>query len=59
MRIKFVMKLDRYESIARYRMGPEGKPILVEHISDMTGSGMGHEGKAHTVMTYSDYRPVR
>jgi len=59
MRIKFVMKLDRYESIARYRMGPEGKPILVEHISDMTGSGMCHEGKAHTVMTYSDYRPVR
>lgn len=58
MRLKLIMKLDRYESTARYRIGPEGKPLLVEQVSDMTGSGMGQEGKAHTVVTYSDYRAV-
>jgi len=59
MRLRLIMKLDQYESIARYRMGPEGKPLLVENIADMRGSGMGQEGKAHTVTTYSDYRPVK
>jgi hypothetical protein len=59
MRLKLIMKLDQYESIARYRMGPEGKPLLVENVADMSGSGMGQEGKAHTVITYSDYRPVK
>lgn len=58
MRLKLIMKLDRYESTARYRIGPEGKPFLVEHVADMSGSGMGQEGKAHTVVTYSDYRAV-
>ena len=59
MRLKLIMKLDRYESTARYRIGPEGKPLLVESIADMTGSGMGQEGKAHTVITYSDYKAVK
>jgi hypothetical protein len=59
MRLKLIMKLDHYESTSRYRMGPEGKPQLVEQVADMAGSGMGQEGKAHTVITYSDYRPVK
>jgi hypothetical protein len=59
MRLKLIMKLDQYESIARYRMGPEGKPLLIENIADMRGSGLGQEGRAHTVATYSDYRPVK
>jgi hypothetical protein len=58
MRLKLIMKLDSYESTARYRIGPEGKPLLAESIADMSGSGMGQEGKAHTVVTYSDYRAV-
>jgi len=58
-RLKLIMKLDQYESTARYRIGPEGKPLLVEHTADMSGSGMGQEGKAHTVATYSDYRAVK
>jgi hypothetical protein len=57
-RIKLLMKLDRYESTSRYRIGPEGKPLLVENTSEMSGSGMGQEGKGHTVITYSDYRSV-
>ena len=59
MRIKLLMKLDRYESTARYRLGSEGKPLLIEQTSDMSGSGMGQEGRAHTVVTYSDYRAIK
>jgi hypothetical protein len=53
------MKLDRYESSARYRAGPEGKPLLVEHTADMSGSGLGQEGNVHTVATYGEYRAVK
>ena len=59
MRLKLVMKLDQFESIARYRIGPNGKPLLMEQVQDMVGSGMGQEGKIHTEITYSDYRTVR
>lgn len=58
-RIKLIMKLEHFESTNRYRIGPDGKPILIEQTSDMSGSGMGQEGKAHTVVTYSDYRAVK
>ena len=58
MRLKLVMKLDLFESTSRYRVGPEGKPLLMEQTSDMAGGGMGMEGKMHTEVTYSDYRPV-
>jgi len=58
MRMKLIMKLDKYEFTARYRIGPEGKPLLVDHTTDMAGSGMGQEGRGHTVVTYSDYLAV-
>ena len=58
MRMKLLMKLEGYESTARYRIGPEGKPLLMEQTSDMSGSGLGKEGRSHTVITYSDYRAV-
>jgi hypothetical protein len=56
MRLKLIMKLEGYASTAHYRIGPEGKPLLLEQTSDMSGSGMGQEGKAHIVVTYSDYK---
>jgi hypothetical protein len=59
MRIKLLMKLEQYESTAHYRIGPEGKPLLFEHTAEMTGSGMGQEGRARNVITYSDYRAVK
>ncbi len=59
MRIKLIAKLEAYESTSRYRMGAEGKPILVEQTVDLSGSGMGQEGRGHVVMTYSDYRAVK
>ncbi len=58
MRIKLLIKLDRFESKARYHLGPDGKPVLIEQTSDMSGSGMGKEGQGHTVTTYSDYRAI-
>jgi hypothetical protein len=59
MRIKLIAKLNSYEYTARFRMGPEGKPLLIEQNSEMSGSGLGQEGRVHTVVTYSDYRAVR
>ncbi len=58
MRIKLIAKLEGYESTAHYRLGPEGKPLLTEQTADMSGSGMGQEGRGRTVITYSDYRAV-
>jgi hypothetical protein len=58
MRMKLVMKLEQYASTARYHIGSEGKPVLMEQMSDMTGSGMGQQGKAHTAVSYSEYRAV-
>ncbi len=58
MRLKLLFKMERYESTSRYRMGPEGKPLPMEQTSDMFGSGLGKEGRGHTVVTYSDYRAV-
>jgi hypothetical protein len=59
MRLKLIMKLDRYESTARYKIGPEGKPLLIEQTADMSGSGMGQEGSVRNLITYGDYRPVK
>lgn len=58
MRVKLLMKLDKYEYTARYRIGPDGKPILVDQTTDMSGSGMGQEGQGHTAATYTDYRAI-
>lgn len=58
MRIKLIAKLESYESTARYRIGPEGKPLLLEQVSDLSGSGLGQHGGAHSVVTYTDYRAM-
>jgi hypothetical protein len=58
MRLKIIARLESYEFTARYRIGPEGKPLLMEQTTDLSGSGMGQEGKVHTVVTYSEYRAV-
>ena len=57
-RIKLVMKIESYTAVGKYRMGPEGKPEILEQTSDMAGSGMGQSGHVHTVSTYSDIRLV-
>jgi hypothetical protein len=59
MRLKLIAKLNSYEYTARYRLGPDGKPLLMEQSSDMSGSGMGQTGGGRTVVTYSDYRAIK
>ncbi len=59
LRLKLLFKIDRFEQTARYRIGLEGKPFLIEQTSDMSGSGMGKEGQIRTAVTYSDYKAVR
>ncbi len=58
MRVKLIAKIERYEATNRFRMSPEGKPLLLEQVSDVSGSGLGKTGSVHTVITYSDYRSL-
>ena len=58
-RILLIMKLEHYESTSRFRMGPDGKPVLAEQVADMAGYGLGQEGRLHQVITYSDFRAVK
>lgn len=58
-RVKLIAKIERFEATSRYRMGPEGRPLLMEQVSDVSGSGLGKKGSVHTVVTYSDYRSLR
>jgi hypothetical protein len=57
-RVKLVARIDRGDVTQRFRLLPNGKPALVEHISDVYGSIVGHEGRVRTVLTYSEYRAV-
>jgi hypothetical protein len=59
MWLKLVIKVQKFNTTSRYRMGPEGKPLLIEQVSDLEGAGMGMEGKVHTEITYSEHRAVR
>ncbi len=58
-RVKLVAVIQRMEVTTRYRMMPNGKPVPVEQVSEMTGSMMGKQGRINTAVTYSDHRAVR
>jgi hypothetical protein len=58
-RVKLVAKVDKMETTTRYRMLPDGKPVPVEQVSDMTGSMLGKSGRIRTVLTYSDHQRAR
>ena len=58
MRLKLLMKIERFESSARYRIGTDGRPVLTEGTNEMAGSGMGKAGTMRTTTTYSDYKPI-
>lgn len=57
-RVKVVAKLEKFEAVSRYRMMADGKPVLVEHVSNARGSLLGKQGRVHSVLTYSDHRPT-
>ena len=49
-RVKLVAKVEKMEATTRYRMLPDGKPVPVEQVSDMTGSMLGKRGRIRTVV---------
>ncbi|MFC3713615.1 hypothetical protein ACFOMD_13625 [Sphingoaurantiacus capsulatus] len=58
VRMMLVAKVDRMEATSRYKLMPDGRPVLAEQMSEMHGSMMGKEGSMRTVTTYSDHRAV-
>jgi hypothetical protein len=59
VRVKVVARIERCEVISRFRLMPDGKPVPIEHISDVHGALMGREGRIKTVLTYTEQRAAR
>jgi len=57
-RVKMVAKIERFETKIRYHQMPDGKPVPVELVSDMSGSMLTKEGSIRTRITFSDQRSV-
>jgi hypothetical protein len=55
-RVKLVAKIERFETMTRYRLMPDGKPVPIESTSEMVGSMLGKEGRIHTKVAYTDHR---
>lgn len=58
-RLMLMMRLSNYDSISRFQLGEDGKPVLAEQTLEMAGTGMGLDGRMRSVATYSDFRAVR
>jgi len=58
-RMMLVAKVERVEATSRYKLLPDGRPVVAEQVSEMRGSMMGKSGTMRSVVTYSDHRPVR
>ena len=59
VRLMLVAKVERFESITRYRVLADGKPVPVEQVSEMSGSMPGKVGRIKTLLTYSDHTRAR
>ena len=57
-RVKLIAKIERFETMMRYRLMPDGKPVPVELASEMAGSMLGKEGRVRTKIAYTDHRAV-
>lgn len=51
-----VAKLDAYEQINEYRLGPGGKPALFKALQAMSGAQFGKSGSTRTEATYNALR---
>lgn len=51
-----VAKLDTFEVINDYRLGPGGRPALVRQTQSLAGAQMGKAGSTRTETTYSPIR---
>ena len=59
MRVMLVANVEKSEAVTRYRLMPDGKPVPMEQVSDMTGSMLGKSGRIKTTVTYSKHRAAR
>ena len=57
-RVKLVAKIDRFQTITRYRLMPEGKPVPIELVSEMSGAMLGQQGRIRTRIAYTDHHAV-
>ena len=57
-RVKLIAKIESFETMTRYRLMPDGKPVPSELTSEMSGSMLGQAGRIRTRITYSDLRAV-
>jgi hypothetical protein len=58
-RMMLVAKVDQVEAQSRYKLMPDGRPVVAEQVSEIRGSMMGKSGAMRTVSTYSDHRVVK
>lgn len=54
--IMMVAKLDRFDVVNDYRIGPDGHPVLVRSVQSMAGSQFGTVGESRTESSYSPIR---
>ncbi len=57
-RVKLIARIDRFETMTRYRLMGDGKPVPIELVSDMRGSMLGQQGRIRTRIAYTDHRAV-
>ena len=57
-RVKLVAKIERFETMTRYRLMPDGKPVPIELASEMSGSMLGKHGTIRTRTVYSEHRAI-
>lgn len=58
VRMMLVAKVERLDATSRYKLMPDGRPVLAEQVSEMRGSMMGRSGSLKTVAIFSDHRAV-
>lgn len=58
-RMMMVAKIERMTFDTRYRLMPDGRPVIAEQSSETVGSMMGRSGTQRSVTTFSDYRAVK
>ena len=58
VRMMLVARVERLDATSRYKLMPDGRPVLAEQVSEMRGSMLGRAGSLRTVATFSDHRPV-
>ena len=57
-RVKLVAKIERFETMTRYRLMLDGKPVPIELASEMSGSMLGQRGSIRTRIAYSEHRAI-